>query len=139
MKKVIVPLMLAFGVTLAAFIGQRMSTDAMAVVIGVAVGVAASVPTSLLLVALLRRERTGAWRAEPPAAAGPAAPAAERDRVEPRRFAGRSAANSPTCRNRPLSSAWPRAACAGFASSAMRTTGTRVRGRQAVCCAVRNN
>jgi hypothetical protein len=34
-----------------------MSTDAMAVVIGVAVGVAASVPTSLLLVALLRKER----------------------------------------------------------------------------------
>jgi hypothetical protein len=34
-----------------------MSTDAMAVVIGVAVGVASSVPTSLLLVALLRRER----------------------------------------------------------------------------------
>jgi hypothetical protein len=67
MKKAIVPLMLAFGLTLAAIIGQRMSTDAMAVVIGVAVGVAASVPTSLLLVALLRRERGGGWRSEPPA------------------------------------------------------------------------
>jgi len=67
MKKVVLPLMLAFGITLAAIIGQRMSTDAMAVVIGVAVGVAASVPTSLLLVALLRRERAGAWRTEPPA------------------------------------------------------------------------
>jgi hypothetical protein len=67
MKKIVLPLMLAFGVTLAAIIGQRMSTDAMAVVIGVAVGVAASVPTSLLLVALLRRERAGAWRTEPPA------------------------------------------------------------------------
>ena len=67
MKKIVLPLMLAFGVTLAAIIGQRMSTDAMAVVIGVAVGVAASVPTSLLLVALLRRERAGAWRGEPPA------------------------------------------------------------------------
>ena len=65
MKKVIVPVMLAFGVTLAVIIGQRMSTDAMAVVIGVAVGVAASVPTSLLLVALLRRERA-TWRPEPP-------------------------------------------------------------------------
>jgi len=69
MKKIIVPLMLAFGVTLAAIVGQRMSADAMAVVIGVAVGVAASVPTSLLLVALLRRERVGAWRPEPPAPA----------------------------------------------------------------------
>jgi hypothetical protein len=42
---------------LALVVGRRMSTDAMAVVIGVAVGVASSVPTSLLLVALLRRER----------------------------------------------------------------------------------
>jgi len=75
MKKIIVPLMLAFGVTLAAIVGQRMSADAMAVVIGVAVGVAASVPTSLLLVALLRRERVGAWRPEPPAPAAPQFPA----------------------------------------------------------------
>jgi len=67
MKKAIVPLLMAFGVTLAIIVGQRMSTDAMAVVIGVAVGVAASVPTSLLLVALLRRERMGSWRPEPPA------------------------------------------------------------------------
>jgi hypothetical protein len=57
MKRVIVPLMLGFGMALALVIGRRMSTDAMAVVIGVAVGVASSVPTSLLLVALLRRER----------------------------------------------------------------------------------
>jgi hypothetical protein len=57
MKKWIVPLMLGFGVALALIVGERMSTDAMAVVIGVAVGVAASVPTSVLLVALLRRER----------------------------------------------------------------------------------
>jgi hypothetical protein len=67
MKKLLLPAMLGFGVTIALVIGQRMSTDAMAVVIGVAVGVAASVPTSLLLVALLRRER-GAYRAEPPPA-----------------------------------------------------------------------
>ncbi len=64
MKKFILPAMLGFGVVLALVVGQRMSTDAMAVVIGVAVGVAASVPTSLLLVALLRRERSG-WRQEP--------------------------------------------------------------------------
>ncbi len=65
MKKVLPLLMLGFGVALAVIIGQRMSTDAMAVVIGVAVGVAASVPTSLLLVALLRRERRS-YRDEPP-------------------------------------------------------------------------
>ncbi len=65
--------LLAFGVTLALLIGQRMSTDAMAVVLGVAVGVAASVPTSLLLVALLRRERPGSRTeaAVPPAPAAP--------------------------------------------------------------------
>jgi hypothetical protein len=50
-------ILLGFGIALAVVIGQRMSTDAMAVVIGVAVGVAASVPTSLLLIALLRKER----------------------------------------------------------------------------------
>lgn len=66
MKKVIVPAMLGFGVALALIIGQRMSTDAMAVVLGVAVGVAASVPTSILLLALLRRtQREVAWRPEP--------------------------------------------------------------------------
>ena len=66
MKKVIVPAMLGFGVTLALVIGQRMTTDAMAVVLGVAVGVAASVPTSVLLLALLRRtQKESAWRPEP--------------------------------------------------------------------------
>jgi hypothetical protein len=65
MKKVIVPAMLGFGVVMALIIGQRMSTDAMAVVLGVAVGVAASVPTSVLLLALLRRaQREASWRPE---------------------------------------------------------------------------
>lgn len=58
-KRLIPLILLGFGVALAIVIGQRMSTDAMAVVIGVAVGVAASVPTSLLLIALLRKERQG--------------------------------------------------------------------------------
>jgi hypothetical protein len=70
MKRVIVPVMLGFGVTLALVIGQRMTTDAMAVVLGVAVGVAASVPTSILLVALVRRaQRETGGRLEPAAAA----------------------------------------------------------------------
>lgn len=57
-KFITVPLLLGFGVALAYVIGVRMSTDAMAVVIGVAVGVTASVPMSLLLVALLRRQQS---------------------------------------------------------------------------------
>ena len=70
MKRVIVPVMLGFGVTLALVIGQRMTTDAMAVVLGVAVGVAASVPTSILLVALVRRaQRETGGRLEPAQAA----------------------------------------------------------------------
>ena len=70
MKRVIVPVMLGFGVTLALVIGQRMTTDAMAVVVGVAVGVAASVPTSILLVALVRRaQREAGGRLEPAQAA----------------------------------------------------------------------
>ncbi|MCS7220101.1 MAG: hypothetical protein RML36_03300 [Anaerolineae bacterium] len=55
MKRLIPVACLAFVVTLAVTIGQRMSTDAMAVVIGVIFGVAASIPTSLLIIAASRR------------------------------------------------------------------------------------
>lgn len=71
MKRLLLPFMLGFGATLAFVIGQRLTTDAMAVVLGVAVGVAASVPTTVLLMALLRRaQREANWRGEsvsPPA------------------------------------------------------------------------
>lgn len=73
MKRLLPPLLLGFGVAMALLIGKRMSTDAMAVVVGVAVGVAASVPTSLLLVALLRKERQPG-RTEPPWRSDPLPP-----------------------------------------------------------------
>jgi hypothetical protein len=58
MRKVGILLLLAFAVTLAVVIGGRMSTDAMAVVVGVVCGVAAGIPMSvLLMLALRRRER----------------------------------------------------------------------------------
>jgi hypothetical protein len=41
---------LGFAVTLALVVGQRLSAEAMAVVIGVIAGVAASIPTSLIVV-----------------------------------------------------------------------------------------
>lgn len=41
---------LAFFVTLAIIVGQRMSAEAMAVMVGVIAGVAASIPTSLIVV-----------------------------------------------------------------------------------------
>ncbi len=56
MKKVATVAFIAFAVTLAVIIGQRMSTDAMAVVIGVACGVLASIPTSLLILAVSGRQ-----------------------------------------------------------------------------------
>jgi hypothetical protein len=55
MKKVVAIAFIAFTVTLAVIIGKRMSTDAMAVVIGVACGVLASIPTSLLILAVTSR------------------------------------------------------------------------------------
>jgi hypothetical protein len=56
MKKVATVALIAFAVTLAVIVGQRMSTDAMAVVIGVACGVLASIPTSLLILAVSGRQ-----------------------------------------------------------------------------------
>jgi len=55
MKKVAAIAFIAFTVTLAVIIGKRMSTDAMAVVIGVGCGVLASIPTSLLILAVTNR------------------------------------------------------------------------------------
>lgn len=82
MKKIIPLFLLGGGVALAVVIGQRMSTDAMAVVIGVAVGVAASVPTSLLLIALLRKERDG-FRQQPPGDFSPNYPAGYLPNLQP--------------------------------------------------------
>ena len=56
MKNLAAVALIAFVVTLAVIIGQRMSTDAMAVVVGVACGVLASVPTSLLILAVSGRQ-----------------------------------------------------------------------------------
>ena len=57
MRRIIGLAVVAGGITLAIVVGQRMSTDAMAVVIGVVFGVAASIPTSLLIVAATRGRR----------------------------------------------------------------------------------
>lgn len=42
--------LVAFAVTLAVVVGQRLSSEAMAVIVGVVAGVAASIPTSLIVV-----------------------------------------------------------------------------------------
>jgi hypothetical protein len=61
MMRVFLVLGAIFCVALAVVVGTRMSVDATALVVGVACGVLASVPTSLLLIwALGRRDQAGA-------------------------------------------------------------------------------
>jgi hypothetical protein len=58
LKHVVLFLALTFTIALAVVIGKKMSTEAMAVVIGIVCGVAASVPTTALLTLVLgRRDR----------------------------------------------------------------------------------
>ena len=59
MKRLVLIVAVAFAVGLAVVVGNRMSADAMAVVVGVACGVMASVPTSLLLIWALGRRGQG--------------------------------------------------------------------------------
>ena len=56
MRNLAIVAVVVFAVALAVIVGQRMSTDAMAVVIGVACGVLASIPTSLLILAVSDRQ-----------------------------------------------------------------------------------
>ncbi len=48
--------MMAFGVALAIVIGARLEQAALAVLVGVVCGVGASIPTSLLIVTIMRRQ-----------------------------------------------------------------------------------
>jgi len=54
MKKFLFVAGVAFAVTIAAAVGVRMSSDAMAVVVGIVCGMLASIPTSAILVWTLR-------------------------------------------------------------------------------------
>jgi hypothetical protein len=58
MNRLVALVLIAFAVTLAVVVGNRMSTDAMAVVIGILCGVGASIPTSLLIMAVASRRET---------------------------------------------------------------------------------
>ena len=56
---------LVFAVTLAIVVGKKMSAEAMAVVVGIVCGVAAAIPTSvLLLVVFTRRDRQQRYEME---------------------------------------------------------------------------
>jgi hypothetical protein len=54
-KHIVLMMAIAFGVTLAVMVVKEMSSDAMAVVLGVVCGVLAAVPTTVLLVLVLTR------------------------------------------------------------------------------------
>ena len=54
-KRIAALLALAFVIALAIVIGTRLSSDAIAVLVGVMAGVAASIPTGLLLIVVTRR------------------------------------------------------------------------------------
>ncbi len=55
----------AFAVTLAVVIGNRLSDEALAVLAGAVCGVGAAIPTSLLIVAVTRRQERGQERQQP--------------------------------------------------------------------------
>ncbi len=58
LKHIVISIGLTFAITLAVMIGKRMSADALAIVVGIACGVLASLPPLvLLLVVVLRRDR----------------------------------------------------------------------------------
>ena len=67
MKRLLIALLGACVIALTVVIGDRMSADAMAVVVGVVCGIGASIPTSLLMLFLLsRRQEADPWEpAEP--------------------------------------------------------------------------
>jgi len=55
MKNVLILAIAAFAVTLAIVVGNRMSAEAFAVVVGIVCGVAASIPMSVLILILTNR------------------------------------------------------------------------------------
>ena len=71
-KQMAAALGLVFAVTLAIIVGKQMTTEAMAVVIGVVCGVAAGIPPSVLLLVALSRRDSARAREEAAARQAPA-------------------------------------------------------------------
>jgi hypothetical protein len=66
--------LLAFFVGLGVVVGQRMSSEAMAVVVGVVCGVSAGIPTSVLLLVVMRAQQRRSGSDQPPQAPAPQYP-----------------------------------------------------------------
>lgn len=56
MKRIIALAALGFGLTLGGFVGYKVSSDALALMIGVILGIVATIPISVLVVWALRRQ-----------------------------------------------------------------------------------
>ena len=65
MRRIVALAIIAFTVTLGIVVGNRLSSEAMAVVVGIVCGVLASVPTSILLLILVRRLTTDSSQRSP--------------------------------------------------------------------------
>jgi hypothetical protein len=65
-KTILLLSLIAFSVTLAVIVGQRLSAESMAVIVGVVAGVAASIPTSLIVVWVAARPAAGSQPAPAP-------------------------------------------------------------------------
>lgn len=61
-KTLVLVVFAVFAVSLAVVVGKRLSSEAMAVIVGVVAGVAASIPTSLVVVWVALRTRPGETR-----------------------------------------------------------------------------
>jgi len=55
MKNVLIGLIVVLGVTTAVVVGYRLETEALAVLVGIACGVAAGIPTSFLILVAMHR------------------------------------------------------------------------------------
>ena len=62
LKALLIVVVLLFTMTLAVIVGTRLSDEALAVLAGAVVGVAAAIPTSLLIVTVVRRRDEGQGR-----------------------------------------------------------------------------
>jgi hypothetical protein len=80
LPRLVVVFTLAFGITLALVVGQRLSDEAMAVLVGVVAGVAASIPASLVIFWIARSTLVSAARSSA-AAARRATPADREQKV----------------------------------------------------------
>ncbi len=62
LQRLVIVFTIAFGVTLALVVGQRLSTEMVAVIVGVVAGVVASIPTSLIILWAARSTLAAAGR-----------------------------------------------------------------------------